>query len=110
MRVYAWKFLKNRLPGNQTAVLSRVSQVHTHNTRSAGSGMFISTQDHRAVGYRIPKEWQSLPGKLREMNSLGGFKKKSKEEFLAKYKSFRCVKRECFVCTPPALRNGGDDG
>ena len=29
VRVYAWKFLKNRLPRNQTAMLSRVSQVHT---------------------------------------------------------------------------------
>ena len=55
LRVYAWRFSKNRLPGNQSAMLSRVSQVHEHNTRSAGTGLFKSTQDHRAMGYRIPK-------------------------------------------------------
>ena len=108
--MYAWKFLKNRLPRNQIAMLSRVNQVHTHNTRSAGSGMFVATQDHRAVGYRIPKEWQSLPEKLREINSLGGFKEKSKEELLKKYKLFRCDQKGCFVCTPSVERNGGDDG
>ena len=100
LRVYAWKFSKNRLPRNQTAMLSRVSQVHKHNTRSAGSGLFVSTQDHRAVGYRIPKEWQSLPDRLRGMNSLTGFRNKSKDSFISNYKSFKCQKINCFVCTP----------
>ena len=110
LRVHAWKFLKNRLPMNQSAMLSRVNQVHTHNTRSADTGLFVSTQDHRAVGFRIPKEWHSLPDELRKMNSLAGFKKKSKENFISSYGSFVCNKRACFVCTPTDGRNEANDG
>ena len=74
LRIYAWKFIKNKLPSNQMVMLSKVNQIHTHNTRSAGTGLFVSTQDHRAAGYRIPKEWQGLPVKMKELNSLGGLK------------------------------------
>ena len=33
LRTYAWKFRKGRLPENQVAMLSRVNEVHRHNTR-----------------------------------------------------------------------------
>ena len=54
---------------------------------------------HRSVGYRIPKEWQALPEELRQMNSLGGLKKKSKQLFLENYKKFNCSEQNCFICT-----------
>ena len=41
-------------------MLSRVGAVHTHATRSAGAGLFVSTRDHGSIGYRVPKEWASL--------------------------------------------------
>ena len=110
LRVHAWKFIKNKLPENQSAMLNKISQVHTHNTRSAGNGLFVSTQDHRAVGFRIPKEWLSLPEELKKSNSLGGFKRKSKEHFISCYESFVCNKRDCYVCTPTDARAGLDDG
>ena len=93
-----WKFAKNRLPENQKAMLSKISDIHNYNTRSSRTGLFVSTQDHGGVGYRVPKEWDSLPRGLREINSLKGFKIKSKEGFLAKYKSFECKTQECPVC------------
>ena len=99
LRIHAWKFVKDRLPNNQVAMLSRVSDRHSHNTRSSKSGLYVSTQDHRSIGYRIPKEWQALPEVLRQTNSLGGLKKKSKEMFLENYRKFSCKEQNCFICT-----------
>ena len=42
-------------------MLGRASGVHGHATRAARLGLFVSTRDHRAVGYRVPKEWASIP-------------------------------------------------
>ena len=72
--------------------------THTHNTRAAKTGLSISSQDHRAVGFRVPKEWLSLSENLRAMTSLGGFKKKSKDEIIKKYKLFNCDKLNCRAC------------
>ena len=98
LRVHAWKFWAGKLPESQADMLRRVSDIHSYNTRSANSGLFPSTQDHRAVGYRVPKEWDSVEKSLREMRSLTSFKKKSREEFLGTYKAFKCLTRNCFVC------------
>ena len=46
------------------------------------------------VGYRVPKEWDCLPGELREINSLKGFKIEFKEGFLAKYEAFESKSQE----------------
>ena len=105
LRVYGWRSMKNRLPESQAAMLSKVCQIHTHNTRSAGTGLFVSTSDHRGVGYRIPKEWKSLSQKLKETNSLSGFKRRSREEFIARYRSFKCDKKDCYVCSLVRCRN-----
>ena len=98
LRLYAWKFWKNKLPENQTVLLSKVSDVHRHQTRSADLGLFVKTQDHRSVGYRVPKEWDSVPKVLRDISSLSGFKKKSKDEFIMGYKRFICDIHNCYVC------------
>ena len=60
LRVHAWRFWNGRLPESQAAMLSRAGDVHRHATRSARSGLFLSTRDSRSVGYRVPKELASL--------------------------------------------------
>ena len=98
LRVHAWQFWHNCLPHNQAAMLERVSQTHGHGTRLASRGMFVSTRDHRQVGYRVPKEWETLPEALRGASSLGSFKRQSKAEFLRGYGQFTCTVGGCFVC------------
>ena len=105
LRLYAWRFWNGRLPDSQAALLSKVSDVHGHNTRSAGSGLYFQTQDHRSVGYRVPKEWESVPTALREMHSLSGFRKRSREEFILGYRAFECVVHDCYVCGRSASTN-----
>ena len=98
LRVHAWKFWNNCLPLSQAAMLEKVSQTHGHGTRLASRGMFVSTRDHKQVGYRVPKEWEALPVALREASSLGAFKRQSKSNFLTGYGQFKCFVRGCFVC------------
>ena len=100
LQVQAWKFTKGKQSVSQVAMFNKVSDVHGHNTRSAKTGLFISTQDHRSVGYRIPREWQSL----------SGFKKKSKEEFLSNYKNFECVDQNCYICNKGLTTNESQRG
>ena len=73
LRVHAWRFWNGRLPENQAAMLSRVSDVHGYGTRSAGSGIHLGARDRGMVGYRVPTEWAALSGRLRGMGSLAGF-------------------------------------
>ena len=54
------------------------------------------------MGYRVPKEWGSLTDAQRGMGSLAGFKKGSRDGFLAVYRANVCVLRGCYVC------QGGD--
>ena len=98
LRIHAWQYMRGILPTNQAAMLSRLSEVHQYNTRSAGMGLHISTQDQKSIGYRIPKEWQSVPEDVKKM-SLGGFKKRSKRGFLSEYASFQCEIVGCYVCS-----------
>ena len=45
-------------------------------------------RDHRAVGYRVSKEWAVLTEVHRETGSLAAFKRVSRAGFLAGYGSF----------------------
>ena len=92
------QFWNGRLPHNQAAMLERVSQRHEHGTRLASRGVFISTRDHRQMGYKVPKEWETLPEALRRVSSLGAFKRQSKAEFLRGYGQFKCNVSNCYVC------------
>ena len=98
LRIHAWRFWNDKLPISQAAMLGRVGEIHSYSTRSARSGLFLASRDHRAVGYRIPKEWDSLPDELKSIKSLGSFKRRSKGSFLAEYSSFNCTVRRCYVC------------
>ena len=79
-------------------MLSRVGDVHGYGTRSARGGIHLAGRDHGSVGYRVPKEWESLSGDQRGMGSLAGFKRVSRDGFLAGYGAFACVVRDCYVC------------
>ena len=102
LRVHAWRFWNGRLPASQAAMLSRAGDVHGHGTRAARAGLYLSTRDHRSVGYRVPKEWDSLTDGLRGLASLGGFKRQSRGGFLEGYGGFVCVDRGCYVCAQGA--------
>ena len=98
MRIHAWKFWNGRLPESQANALNKVSDTHGYSTRSARHGISSKAQDHKSIGYRVPREWESLSQKNREVKSLSGFKKNSKMDFIAKYKAFRCEANNCYIC------------
>ena len=98
LRIHAWQFMKGFLPASQAVILSKIRDIHGHNTRSARRDLFVSTSDQRSIGYRIPKEWQSIPEDLKKLGSLTGLKKKSKQGFINKYKSFQCEISDCYIC------------
>ena len=79
-------------------MLERVESVHGYGTRGAGSGLFVSTRDHRSVGYRVPIEWATLPAGLREGRSLAAFKRSSRAGFIRDYRLMVCGVRNCYVC------------
>ena len=113
LRVHAWRFWNGRLPVNQAAMLGRAGSVHGHATRSARTGLFLSTRDHRSVGYRVPKEWATLTEGQRVAGSLGAFKRGSRGGFLGGYRVFRCGGAGCGVCGWGDARThsvGGGDG
>ena len=98
LRVHAWRFWNGRLPESQAAMLGRAQDVHGYATRSARSGLHLSTGDHRSVGYRVPKEWATLTEGQRGLGSLAAFKRGSRAGFLAGYGSFVCRVAGCGVC------------
>ena len=79
-----------------------------------GGGLHLSGRDHGSVGYRVPKEWGSLTDDQRGMGSLAGFKRGSRDGFLAGYGAFVCAVRGCYVCAGGEGREGernvGADG
>ena len=79
-------------------MLSRAADVHGYGTRSAQRGLHLASRDHGSVGYRVPTEWASLTDDQRGMGSLAGFKKGSRDGFLAVYGASVCRVRDCYVC------------
>ena len=79
-------------------MLERVDSIHGYSTRGAGAGLYVSTRDHRAVGYRVPREWAALPAGLRGTVSLAAFKRASRTGFIRDYRLFVCDARVCYVC------------
>ena len=57
LRLFAWRFWNGRLPENQAAMLTRVSDRHGYGTRAARGGLVVGSADHRVVAYRVPVEW-----------------------------------------------------
>ena len=100
LRVHAWRFWNGLLPTGQAAMLARLGDVHGYATRSARSGLAVTTGDHRSVGYRIPREWASVLEAQRGVGSLAAFKRVSRGGFLAGYGAFVCRSAGCGVCLP----------
>ena len=98
LRVHAWRFWRGMLPPNQAAMLGRVGDVHGHATRASRSGLFVSTRDHKGVGYRVPVEWGSLTEAQRGVPSLSAFKRGSRAGFLGEYGASVCGEQGCSVC------------
>ena len=65
--------------------------------RAARVGLYLSTRDHRSVGYRVPKEWATMTEVQRGAGSLGAFKRGSRGGFLSGYAGFRCA-GGCGIC------------
>ena len=95
VRVHAWRFWNRRLPVHQAAMFERVDTVHGYGTRRAGIGLYVSTS---TVGYKVPREWELLPAKLRGISSLQAFKRNSRAQFIQDYRLFVCDVRDCYVC------------
>ena len=98
LRCHAWRFWHGHLPPNQSAMLDKVSGTHSHATRAATLGIRATGDDHCSITYRLPKEWDSLDKDLRTVKSLAAFKRRSKAEFLLRYKAFQCIESECRSC------------
>ena len=98
LRVHAWRFQNGLLPENQAAMLKKTADLHGYSTRSAMRGLAVTTRDHRAVGYRIPREWATLTDAQRGVGSLAAFKRGSRAGFLAEYGSFVCADAGCWIC------------
>ena len=62
-------------------MLGRVESQHGHGTRSARSGLAVSSRNHGSVGYRIPKEWGTLTEEQQGAGSISGFKRGSRWYF-----------------------------
>ena len=98
LRVHAWRFWHGYLPTAQSDMLNRVSVIHGHSTRGAANGIYASSRDHCSLNYRLPNEWASMERGFREEGSLMAFKRRSKREFVAGYKAFKCLEVGCRVC------------
>ena len=98
LRILGWQFYNGLLPASQTAIFNKTSDVHSYSTRSAEKGIYFSSKDHRSIGYRVPKEWESIVKGTKEARSLNSFKRLSKDEFIKSYGLFNCSVGNCFVC------------
>ena len=75
-----------------------VDERHNYDTRVVRGWLAVGSVDHRVVGYRVPVEWGSLPGELRGMGWISGFKRSSRAGFLAGYRGFVCGVVGCRAC------------
>ena len=100
LRVHGWQFWNGRLPIGQAIMLQRVRDTHRYNTRSTESGIATTARDQTSISYRVPKEWDTITEKGKQIKSLAAFKKNSKNTFLNRYKGFKCNVTGCRVCQP----------
>ena len=98
LRVHAWQFWNDSLPENQSSIYQRVTEIHNHATRAAGSGIGRMARDKGSLGYRVPKEWAQLPEELKKLKSKAAFKRLSKRQLIQQYKDFICHQIDCGVC------------
>ena len=86
------------------------TDVHEHNTRSAKTGISGTTTDRGSMGFRVPKEWSTLSEELQGVKAKDAFKRRSKMQFIKKYKEFECRQRDCRICGSSEEGWGGEEG
>jgi len=101
VRLFSYKSYHNQLPSEMGALLDRVSDSHSHNTRGARCNLFVSRENVKSIKYIAPKIWNALEEKLKVSGTVSSFKCKSKEEFLLGYSKFRCNIKGCYSCRLP---------
>ena len=97
-RIHAWQFWNGHLPENQAAMFQRTSDLHNYSTRLASTGITMTTADKHSMRYKIPKEWSSLPEKLKCERSLTAFKRQSRRQFIEQYRTVFCKEVGCCTC------------
>ena len=108
LRIHAWQFWNDQLPPSQSAMLHKVSDTHSYNTRAAGTLLSARTRDQQSLSYRVSKEWSLVPAKLRECTTCSSFKRQSRKELLRQYRKFECNQAGCLACL--GSRGGRDEG
>jgi hypothetical protein len=101
MRLFSYKSYFNQMPSEMNALLDKVSDSHSHNTRGARCNLFVNRENVKSIKYIAPKLWNALDEKLKVSGTVSSFKQRSKEEFLLGYAKFRCNIRGCYSCNPP---------
>jgi hypothetical protein len=89
------------MPSEMNALLDRVSDSHSHNTRGARCNLFVNRENVKSIKNIAPKIWNALDEKLKGSGSVSSFKRRSKENFLLGYSKFRCKIKGCYSCNLP---------
>jgi hypothetical protein len=74
VRLFSYKSYHNQLPSEMSALLDRVSDSHSHNTRGARCNLFVSRENVKSIKYIAPKIWNALEEKLKVSGAVSGFK------------------------------------
>ena len=74
--IFLWKIVNNRVPSYLSNIFTPVSQIHTHNTRSASKNMIHRDRSHpKTLSAAGSKIWNEIPQHVRDARSLFSFKK-----------------------------------
>jgi hypothetical protein len=98
VRLFSYKSYHNQLPSEMNALLGKVSDSHSHNTRGARRNLFVNHSIVKSIKYNAPKLWNALDEKLKVSGAVSSFKPKSREEFLLGYSKFKCNIKGCDSC------------
>ena len=101
LRLFSYKSYYNQMPSEMNALLDRVSDSHSHNTRGARCNLFVNRENVKSIKNIAPKIWNALDEKLKGSGSVSSFKRRSKENFLLGYSKFRCKIKSCYSCNLP---------
>ena len=101
LRMFSYKSYHNKLPGEMGALLDKVGDSHSHDTRGARCNLFVSRDNVKSIKYIAPKHWNALEEELRKSGAISTFKNKSKEGFLLGYSKFKCNVKGCYSCNLP---------
>ena len=74
--IFLWKIVNDKVPPYLSNIFTPVSQIHTHNTRSASSGRLHRNRTHtKTLSTTGSKFWNKIPQHVRDARSLYSFKR-----------------------------------